>query len=692
MSSQPGSRFTVEAAIIDEEVPTAEEPPSHSINGTQPNQGLPTAKVDLTAPIRLLKTPREIKLKFTVMCLFVLILVGTILILVYYKEEPFHYVLGSLTYYVDKKEMVIDFEGRERLRGQIGLFAPMEAPAACSMLGDSERLCLSWKDYGKLRIKYDTNLSHVGIDCYKVSWETFAPERSIKDCFSMTNSHWYGGGVTKDQNVPIESMNIPMTAFVTSDRRGQFGSVVERYWLSTRNVSIKVADRSPLLVSMDNDEQRLCLESMHWESIHHDHNSSDSHLEYAVCANNDLLKLFNSTKAFPIPPIIPNTLLLEEPLWSLYVNNDTRPFHVVQELYDLHPVGYIDIRSGFAVNEGDLTFKGTPLNDSFVPFVHRIGLRVMASVTPFVSVDSVAFTSGALRGDLVMDPRGEVPGLTMWADKIGGVIDFTDNTAVLSYRNSLRAFKDSQGLESLTFDYGEASYLPYGYQINTELDDPSQFTHSYIEIANSVTETVVTRSAYESQHIPIVIRTYPKEISWDTENGFASVIPSIINLGLIGYPFMALDLKEFSSEQVDKEMLLSYIQLSACLPVMQIPTTALEYGPEVKDLIHEYIDFHQNVIIPMVSDLGVRYLRTGLPIIRPLWWLEHNADTASINSQFLVGDDILVAPKVAPGHMSRQVYLPSGKWQQPGTGVLYTGGQWEDITFQSETIPYLIRV
>lgn len=244
----------------------------------------------------------------------------------------------------------------------------------------------------------------------------------------------------------------------------------------------------------------------------------------------------------------------------------------------------------------------------------------------------------------------------------------------------------------LTFDYGEASYLPYGYQINTELDDPSEFTRDYIEMANSISVTVITRSAFENQGIPIVVRTYPKGNSWNTDNGFATVIPSIINLGLIGYPFMALDLEEFSSEQMEKDLLLSYMQLSACLPVMQIPTNVVDYGQEVKELIHKYIQFHENEITPVVSALGMEFLDTGLPIIRPTWWLENNEVTASLNSQFLVGNDILVIPRTMPGENTMQAYLPSGsRWRQPEAGLLYPGGGWETITFHSDSIPYLVR-
>lgn len=694
MSQSKPSRFKVEAAVVEVEETAVSDGPSHSVNGTQPNhengQG---PKIDFTGPMKLLKTPREIKLKFTVMCLFVLILVGTILILVYYKEEPLNYVVGTLTYYVDTKEMVIKYDQLERLRGEMGMYTPDMLPATCPSASE-DTLCIRWRDYGKLRIDYNRSLSSRGMDCYTVGWDTYAPDTSLKDCFSVKNSHWYGGSVTKNQNLPLESMNFPLTAFITSDRDEQYGSVVERYWLATRGVSVRVEDTSPLLVSMDRDEQQMCVESMYWDSVHYHHNTTDSHLEYFICVSNNLVELFNMTKPFPTPSTIPDISLLSDPVWSLDVSSSTEdmsPFDIVKEFQQIHGKGLVDIRSGFSLNEGDLRFDDFGLNDSFVRYVQDLGMMVSAGVTPYVSVESVAFKDGALSGSLVKDPRGEVPGLTMWNEEIGGVVDITEASASQSYKSDLLAFKDEQGLDYLTFDYGEASYLPYGYQISTELDDPSEFTQRYIDIATSVSSTVIARSAYQNQDAPIIIRTYAKEATWDVENGFGSVIPSVINLGIIGYPFMALDINSSSFETMDKELFVSYMQISACLPVMQIPSAAVKYDTEVKNLVKSYIGFHNNKILPIVTKLGQEFLSTGLPIIRPVWWLGDNSEASMLNSQFLVGNDLLIAPKMHSSESSRQVYLPPGKWFQPGTGVLYGGNKWEEIVFRMGEIPFFER-
>ncbi|KAK9522967.1 hypothetical protein VZT92_019401 [Zoarces viviparus] len=57
-------------------------------------------------------------------------------------------------------------------------------------------------------------------------------------------------------------------------------------------------------------------------------------------------------------------------------------------------------------------------------------------------------------------------------------------------------------------------------------------------------------------------------------------------------------------------------------------------------------------------------LDTGDPIIRPLWWIANDDEAAyKIDSQFLIGDDLMVAPVLEPGKQERDIYLPAGRWR-----------------------------
>ena len=61
---------------------------------------------------------------------------------------------------------------------------------------------------------------------------------------------------------------------------------------------------------------------------------------------------------------------------------------------------------------------------------------------------------------------------------------------------------------------------------------------------------------------------------------------------------------------------------------------------------------------------GVRIAHTrGLPILRPLFLnYPDEGVTYTLHDEYLVGDDLLVAPVLAPGQATRMLYLPTGAW------------------------------
>jgi alpha-glucosidase len=79
-------------------------------------------------------------------------------------------------------------------------------------------------------------------------------------------------------------------------------------------------------------------------------------------------------------------------------------------------------------------------------------------------------------------------------------------------------------------------------------------------------------------------------------------------------------------------------------------------------------------LIPYLYSAFEECHRTGAPILRPLLF-EYPADetTYTADSQFLVGDALLVAPVASRGTEYRHVYLPEGTWFHWWTGERFHG-------------------
>jgi Alpha-glucosidases, family 31 of glycosyl hydrolases len=77
-------------------------------------------------------------------------------------------------------------------------------------------------------------------------------------------------------------------------------------------------------------------------------------------------------------------------------------------------------------------------------------------------------------------------------------------------------------------------------------------------------------------------------------------------------------------------------------------------------------------LLPYIYTLFHEAHKTGAPLVRPLSWLAPN-DPACVrcDDQFLLGNDLLVAPVLEPGALDRLVLLPPGQWFEFATGQLY---------------------
>jgi alpha-glucosidase (family GH31 glycosyl hydrolase) len=59
--------------------------------------------------------------------------------------------------------------------------------------------------------------------------------------------------------------------------------------------------------------------------------------------------------------------------------------------------------------------------------------------------------------------------------------------------------------------------------------------------------------------------------------------------------------------------------------------------------------------------------------------------------QYLLGDDLLVAPVMRPGVDQWEVYLPKGEWVDVWTGDRYDGEQVVELPAPLERVPVLAR-
>ncbi len=113
---------------------------------------------------------------------------------------------------------------------------------------------------------------------------------------------------------------------------------------------------------------------------------------------------------------------------------------------------------------------------------------------------------------------------------------------------------------------------------------------------------------------------------------------------------------------LDHELFIRYAQASCLMPMMQFSLDIWNISEQIKNVCLKCIDLHQkysDYIIQLVEHASI----TGEPIVRYMEYCFPNKSYGKITSQFMLGDDILVAPVLSKGHTTKMVYIPDGKWQ-----------------------------
>ena len=678
-------------------------------------------KIDISYPIKILKTPREIKIKLVVVTLMLIIIAMTTGILILYVEEPLHFDIGHATLYVDSKNFELNHGGR-MTRGQIGLNIPNILPSTCAPTNKTT-LCVEWNSYGRLTVDWDDNpIQNAKLDCYNVSWESFRDDLSHRDCYTLTNAHWYGGAEVVDQMWPIEKGSWLLTPYLTGSEVYKFGPTAERYWISSHGVAIRVLKDSPLFVSVNaysNDSTNsLCFvaDFKRNDSPYPNVNESKPFLNYSMCFSTDVKTVHRnmSLNFFDKPSELPDDSILTYPMWSTpaCVENDSiNQGDILQMVQTMNQSGFqngtIEILCGYSSKDGDLDFDRDRFASAsdMIAQIKEFGFSVSVSVNPFSNVDSKSFQEGVKNDFCVREGRGEVPGLSSWNRGVGiaSLVDLTNPNASSWYESRLEAFQEKTGFDYFTFDYGEAKYLPLDYKTDEMFKNPCEYTTNYANLAAEQGNPTVLRSVFQNQNLPLILQTIPKSPSWDYDNGLKTIIPTVLTLGIVGYPYIMLDMEySMGSELPEKELFIRWLEISAFLPAMKIPIPVWEYDEEVVTITKKWIKFHKEIIAPKVACLGKSVIESGDPIIRPMWWvLPEDENAQSCDSQFLIGDDILVAPILDPvvngttGKVSRQVYLPAGNWVNKITDQLVNPipvtPTWVPVEAALDEVPYFVK-
>jgi alpha-glucosidase len=421
---------------------------------------------------------------------------------------------------------------------------------------------------------------------------------------------------------------------------------------------------------------------------------------------------FASKTYFPVSGEVPELLYFSAPQYNTWIEltyhqNEKDILAYAQSMIDHGlPPGVFMIDDTWQLGYGVWEFDPRRFNDpkGMVEKLHARGFKVLLWMCPFVSMDSPAFRlmeHGKSPDTCVPQPRGGFhlqPGRhkakpVEWWNGVSALLDFSHPNASGWFRKELDRLRRDYGVDGFKFDGGTfANYLKL--DSHDKALSPAGRSALYGAFAVEYPGSEY-RNAWGLAGKPLVVRLFDKDHSWDE---LKKLVPDMLATGLIGYPFVCPDMVGGGSwtsflpgSPFSQELFVRSAQVQALSPMMQISASPWR----VLDAEHQAaflaaVRLRQKFAADIVA-LAKRAAKDGEPMMRSLEYAYPGRGYAKIMDEFLMGENLLVAPVVEKGATSRKVVIPPGRWLGDD-GVEVEGPAEIVVNAPLKRLPYFKRI
>jgi alpha-glucosidase len=331
------------------------------------------------------------------------------------------------------------------------------------------------------------------------------------------------------------------------------------------------------------------------------------------------------------------------------------------------------------------------------------GIRFLGYVNPYLAVDGPLFPEAAAQGFLARRLDSDAPYLVDFGEFDAGVVDFTNPAAAAWFAEEVIGKRMLDfGLDGWMADFGE--YLPTDLRLfdGDPMQEHNRWPVRWAEVnARAVASRGRTgdvlwfmRAGHTGvqAHCPL-LWAGDQSVDFSRHDGIGTVITAALSSGLVGNAFSHSDVGGYTSlfgNVRTEELILRWYELGAFSPVFRThegnrPDDNLQID-STPGLIAGFVRWSRihAALAPYVRHLVAEARCTGLPAQRALFLhYPDDAETFTIQDQYLYGADVMVAPVIEAGAVMRRVYLPgegqeTGVWRHIWSGHDYAPG-WHDI-------------
>ncbi|EPB8163040.1 glycoside hydrolase family 31 protein [Clostridium perfringens] len=414
------------------------------------------------------------------------------------------------------------------------------------------------------------------------------------------------------------------------------------------------------------------------------------------------------------------------PLWSLGYQQCRFSYFSQEEVRELVKtfeekdipldVVYLDIdyMDGFRV----MTFKTPNFDDAagLISDLKEKGIRTITIIDPGVKVDEEypVFKRGKEGNHFTKKLDGEIFIGAVWPGD-SAFPDFSNNDCREWWKSELKKFISEHGMDGIWNDMNEPCVFNNDHKTMLEsclhnsdngVIEHKEFHNRYgfemsrcskeaqEELHPNEREFSMTRATYAGG------QRYSSVWTGDNMSLWSQMRMSIsmnANLGISGFSFVGNDVSGFGLDS-SEELFIRWMEMGPFIPIFRnhsnMYTRRQEpwaFGPRAEKIAKKSIELRYE-LLPYIYDLYYISHKEGLPIFRPMIMeYEKDMNLLNIREQFMLGENMLVAPVLYEGERSKTIYLPKGSWFNYFTMEKLQGGKWYKLPCELDEILVFVK-
>lgn len=414
------------------------------------------------------------------------------------------------------------------------------------------------------------------------------------------------------------------------------------------------------------------------------------------------------------------------PLWSLGYQQCRFSYFSQEEVRELVKtfeekdipldVVYLDIdyMDGFRV----MTFKTPNFDDAagLIGDLKEKGIRTITIIDPGVKVDEEydVFKRGKEGNHFTKKLDGEMFIGAVWPGD-SAFPDFSNKDCREWWKSELKKFISEHGMDGIWNDMNEPCVFNNDHKTMLETclhnSDNGVIEHKEFHNRYGFEMSRCSKEAQEELHpnergFSMTRATYAGgqrySSVWTGDNislwsQMRMSISMNANLGISGFSFVGNDVSGFGLDS-SEELFIRWMEMGPFIPIFRnhsnMYTRRQEpwaFGPRAEKIAKKSIELRYE-LIPYIYDLYYISHKEGLPIFRPMIMeYEKDMNLLNIREQFMLGENMIVAPVLYEGERSKTVYLPKGSWFNYFTMEKLQGGKWYKLPCELDEILVFVK-